>query len=138
MARQCRVVQHMQAADLVQYIRSLSTNSKAVAVVDVRDDDHAHGHIAGSTHAPSETFKDCLSDYVHRFKEMKRVVFHCMYSQARGPKCARRFAEKCDEVFEEGKGPDVFVLDGGFQGFLREHGKDKDLFEDLDWRAQYS
>lgn len=127
----------MRPADLARFLHCLRTDPKTVAVVDVRDDDRANGHIAGSTRAPSETFTDCLSDYVERFKEMTRVVFHCMYSQARGPKCARRFAKKCDEEFGAGTGPKVFVLDGGFQRFFKEHGEDKDLFEDLDWKAQY-
>ena len=53
-----------------------------------------------------------------------------MLSQCRGPSCARVFARECDERLGEG-GPEVFVLEKGFSGFLSRHGKERELFEGL-------
>lgn len=66
------------------------THSPDIAVIDVRDDDHIGGHIAGSTHVPSSTLDYRVPELVRTLQRKKVVVFHCMLSQQRGPSAALR------------------------------------------------
>lgn len=66
------------------------THSPDIAIIDVRDDDHIGGHIAGSTHVPSSTLDYRVPELVRTLQRKKVVVFHCMLSQQRGPSAALR------------------------------------------------
>ena len=81
-------------------------------VVDVRDEDYdAKWRVPGSVNFPSETFgDDAMSELADLAHGKDAIVFHCMYSQQRGPTCARMFAAKYPEVT-------VKVLRGGYQGW---------------------
>ena len=70
----------------------LDTKGHLVEIVDCRDEDRAEGWIAGSTHFPSaeqddETMEAFINGAASRSKEL--LVFHCMFSQSRGPRAAR-------------------------------------------------
>ena len=95
-----------------------SPSSSEVAVIDVRDHDHIGGHIAVSQHVPSQTLDVALPELVRTLKNKKRVVFHCMLSQQRGPKAARMYAEE-REKFGQQDWPEqeVLVLVGGFDSW---------------------
>ncbi len=95
-------------------------------VIDVRDDDHYGGNIPGSMHFPSQTFDinvdRLVSAYGDTRKEGSRVrnlVFHCMYSQQRGPSCANKFIRRMfqDSSVPEETRPKVWVLSGGYAGW---------------------
>lgn len=108
-----------------------------LAVIDVRDDDRAGGHIKSSTHVPAGQFKREVGQYVTRLKDKDFVVFHCMMSQVRGPSCARSFLAEGEAAVKEGligKLPAVFILEGGFQAFARMHPTNKDLLENFEPR----
>jgi Cdc25 family phosphatase len=52
------------------------------------------GHISGATNTPVEEWDDddaveCAVS-THMAEKISLVVFHCMYSQMRGPFCANR------------------------------------------------
>lgn len=93
--------------ELLGWMDSEEPNSPLVLVVDTRDDDVAGGMIRGAIHAPDGTFADeGLVTVLHRASELLKkaqdaassysraakvaVVFHCMESVRRGPRCARR------------------------------------------------
>lgn len=70
-------------------LRDWIKNGKSVAIIDVRDDDHAGGNIVGSKHFPSSKFATSIPEVIQHAKDKDAVVFHCSLSQLRGPKAAR-------------------------------------------------
>lgn len=111
-----------------------------LAVVDVRDDDRAGGHIKGSIHVPSHDFRRRLPSLLIELKSKEAVVFHCMMSQRRGPSCASAFAKSLDDAAERhaiGTIPDVLLLEGGFMAFARHYSEEtKTLYEHFQ-RSEY-
>jgi hypothetical protein len=74
----------------------------------------------------------------------ERAVFHCAFSQVRGPKAAARFADAVERLRQSGllekdagPGPQVLILEDGFLGFAKQMWPtDKDLFADYDEKVQ--
>ena len=62
-----------------------------LAVVDVRDADHAGGHIVGSIHVPSSSLDYRTPELIRKLAKKEIVVFHCALSQQRGPSAALRY-----------------------------------------------
>lgn len=110
-----RPIGYLSAPELATLL-SQPDAAAAVRVVDVRDSDYEGGHIRGCTHVPAHQFLANVGAYAARWRNDQRVVFHCMLSQVRGPKCATRLAA----TLADGPpgGPDVFVLDGGWSAFV--------------------
>lgn len=124
-------VSYMTAKSLQEKLSS--TASDNVAVVDVRDEDRLGGHIKVSHHIPSMTFMRNPSAYVERFKSKEAVVFHCMYSQQRGPRAARAFATAIPLIMAATETfPSIYILDGGFQKFINTVGPDSSLLDKVD------
>ncbi|XP_002968857.2 arsenate reductase 2.2 [Selaginella moellendorffii] len=92
--------------------------SPEVAIIDVRDEDERayDGHIAGSLHCESHSFQDDMPRLLQDLSRHKTVVFHCALSQVRGPKCAKAFLHS---ISSSGGGPEVFVLERGFNGWAQ-------------------
>lgn len=86
-----------------------------------RDDERAFdGHIAGSMHFRSGSFEETLPKLVEEVKDKETVVFHCSFSQVRGPTCARNLNEHLNKAVSEGnleKVPNIVVLERGFNGW---------------------
>ena len=57
------------------------------------------------------------------------VVFHCMYSQQRGPACAQAYAQHRRKVTSPLPAQQVLVLRDGFAGFQERFGTAEELFE---------
>ena len=108
---------YLSAEELHALLVDPETAAKTL-VVDVRDEDHHGGHIAGALNIPSEEFAQSMSKVQTAAKDKDRVVFHCMQSQQRGPKAARMMAETIAK-----HGPDGFakiqILENGFSGWAR-------------------
>lgn len=74
--------------------------------------------------------------YVPQWSGASKVVFHCMMSQIRGPKCARAFAQAAAQAHEEmpeSRVPQVCVLEGGFAYVAASYDQFKDIVEDFDF-----
>lgn len=101
-----------------------------VAVVDVRDDDFAGGHIKGAINVESDQFgDDAAVDWLidRHLAGKSRVVVHCMLSQQRGPRCAARLSQR---LADRGlAAPAVLVMSGGFRRFAHIYGGDPNLVE---------
>uniref|UniRef100_A0A6U3WS96 Rhodanese domain-containing protein n=1 Tax=Ditylum brightwellii TaxID=49249 RepID=A0A6U3WS96_9STRA len=97
---------------------SILEGSKDVVVVDVRGSDQRGGHIPGALHFPYETFDpSSLITTLSSKKTPKRLVFHCMFSQQRGPACAQRTH---DFINSQRQRPEISVrvLLGGFHSWI--------------------
>jgi len=99
--------------------RACSDARESTVIVDVRDTDFKGGNIRGALNIPSEHFYNDaqVDDLVERFAQSQYVVFHCMFSQQRGPFCATKFASRLGAAQLPQK-PQVFVLERGFSGWL--------------------
>lgn len=98
----------------------LAESTTTTAVVDCRDGDRKEGGwIVGSIHFPSkQATQEAFEGLLAHLKQTgaQRVVFHCMFSQARGPGTALRFVSLFPP---QARGPmQVMILDGGFKGFF--------------------
>ena len=132
---------------LAKLLKSAKTRLSTL-VVDVRDDDRDGGHVPDSLNITSDLFEsdDDVDAFVQKEilgrPERKTIVFHCMMSQVRGPMAARRTLARLSILADDGFGgveegvAEIFVLQGGFQGWVQEAGfkEDKELVEDFDAR----
>lgn len=66
----------------------------------------------GSVHFPFHDIPGTLEEIAQLAHDKERVVFHCYFSQSRGPKAARQFL---DYTKANGIEVDVFVLAGGWK-----------------------
>lgn len=93
----------------------------SVYALNDRDEERAFdGHIAGSMHFSSSTFEENLPKLIEEVKNKETVVFHCAFSQVRGPTCARKLSEHLNNAKTEGKiekVPSIVVLERGFNGW---------------------
>ncbi|KAL8669513.1 MAG: hypothetical protein Q9168_005890 [Polycauliona sp. 1 TL-2023] len=83
-------LQRMPATSLSSLLLS-PTTSATIAVIDVRDSDHAGGHIRSSIHVPFTSLDHRLPELVRTLRGKEKVVFHCALSQQRGPGAALRY-----------------------------------------------
>ena len=89
----------------------LESKPGSVTVVDVRDEDR-DGYISSSIHFPSRGFSESSWKDLGSKVATPIVVFHCMFSQVRGPKAARMFLPYASPSVEK-----VLILRGGWIGF---------------------
>lgn len=112
-----------------------------VIVVDCRDrgEIYADGCIRSSCHMPCSAFEDddsadkqverLLASVVHSPRPV--FVFHCAFSQQRGPFCAQRFLSRCSVRDDMGaRLPSVYVLEGGFANW-RQLARENELVSSL-------
>lgn len=139
----------IKPADLANSLRQPQTAS-GVAVIDVRDDDHIGGHIKGSQWVPINQLDARMPELLRVNQGKERVVFHCMFSQQRGPKAALAYArakayavEKAtrDGAKDENQkgdaaetavkhktgGQEICVLEGGFGNWQTFYAEDDTL-----------
>jgi len=107
-------------------------------VIDVRDDDNKGGAIFGAVHFPDSSFDVAA---VAQFAGAKStVVFHCMESARRGPRCARRLHDYWSAADRPGDAarpacsprPRICVLQGGADLWIRRFWKDASRVMDFD------
>lgn len=94
-------------------------------------EDYIGGHIKGSWNIPAHQLDAMMPTLLRKLKDKKTVVFHCMLSQQRGPKAARRYMQEREAALgkEEAEGQTVYVLGQGFSGWMQEYKNDERLTE---------
>ncbi|KAI4113625.1 MAG: hypothetical protein LQ345_005434 [Seirophora villosa] len=92
------VLHRISPTSLSTLLLSPTTTSRTLAIIDVRDGDHAGGHIRSSIHVPSSTLDYRLPELVRTLKEKEKVVFHCALSQQRGPGAALRYLKERERL----------------------------------------
>lgn len=117
-------VRNITGLELAQLIRAGASDVK---VVDVRDIDRAGGHIKGSINIHAADFLEDTERYASEWSAGTRIVFHCMYSQVRGPECARALA-RANKALKLENPPVPYILVGGFRGMAAQ-GQFKDVLE---------
>ena len=107
----------------------------------INEQDAKGGRVAGSIHLPDSEFDvKSVEILLKKIAEKKsndvNVVFHCMESARRGPRCARRFHDALRVIQEEMSPEDVkkskimiYILQGGFDQWIRAF-FGTDVFED--------
>ncbi|KAG9315751.1 Rhodanese-like domain-containing protein [Chiua virens] len=113
-----RSIPRITSADLADIIKSDKKPWQDYLVVDVRDSDWKGGNIKGSYNLPSQKFQAGVDELISKTKDVPEVIFHCKFSQERGPNAAliyngRRLLQEADEY----KNQQVYVLQGGFNTF---------------------
>lgn len=79
------------------------------------------GHIRGATNINSPLLLKELFFDIQRPNSL--IVFHCEFSQSRGPMTAQKFRE-IDRIYNTYPNlsyPYIYILDGGYKRFFREH-----------------
>lgn len=125
---------YLTPQQLLAHLRN--SNLSRTVVIDVREADRAGGHIRGSLHIPAPIFRADPSAHLAATQGADRVIFHCMYSQVRGPACAAAYAHALHAVGDTiTRKPEVCVLSDGFAGVARlavNGGTAADIVDDLD------
>ncbi|EGO04041.1 hypothetical protein SERLA73DRAFT_158418 [Serpula lacrymans var. lacrymans S7.3] len=97
------------------------------AVVDVRRNDHAGGHVRGSFQHAAQTFYDELANLHKTFGLKKQVIFYCNSSNGRGPRCAAWYQDFLDEHgYTQSR---AYVMQGGAKAWLDKFGEAEDLVD---------
>ena len=78
----------------------LVSDFDAFVVIDVRDEDFTGKKIRNAINIPSTSHN--MKEKLVKYRN-KKIVFHCQYSQTRGPKIAKKFGG--------------YLLEGGFKRF---------------------
>ncbi|KAF9448813.1 S-adenosyl-L-methionine-dependent methyltransferase [Macrolepiota fuliginosa MF-IS2] len=115
------------AEQVAALIRDPTKNPKDFVVVDVRRNDHAGGHVRGSSQCPAQTFYDDALSYFERFKDSERVIFYCQSSNGRGPRCAGWYQDYLDSVSHASS--KAYVLSGGIKGWMAKYRDQTDLID---------
>ena len=101
--------------DLADLIRA---KKPGVTVIDVRDEDYIGGHIIGCQNVPVDTHEYRMPELVRTLQDQNTIVFHCSFSQERGPASALRYLRERERMSKGGNrdvsGQKVYLLDGGF------------------------
>lgn len=116
------------------------------AIIDVRSYDFVGGNIPYCYHISFENvlaFKKLLPAMLAKFEHYPYLIFHCMYSQYRGPRAAyfywsaRRKWEMQNSCLFEQK---IWILDGGFKQWISDYILDSSLvgnFDRLYWDEEF-
>ena len=135
LARQARDRQfdgYVEPEALAQW---LAAGRRGLVVVDVRDSDFRAARtgrrkIRGAWHAPACELRSDAVPLVEALRGADTVVFHCMFSQQRGPACAQAYAQHRRKVTPPLPAQRVLVLRDGFAGFQERFGANaEELFE---------
>lgn len=89
-------------------------------IFDMRDDDYGPIKIKGAINIPSDLFtKENQKQLYSKYKNIPNIIFHCMYSQARGPNAADNYSKLIDKNSKQ----KIWVLKGGIKYFGKEYPK---------------
>jgi len=138
---------HLWAEDQGTYLtqnklcEALSCETQSVLVVDVRDEDAIGGCVRGAIQLPDATLATAegLVHLAHKALELGdegMIVFHCMESLRRGPRCAKRLTQYLGAIQSrfniELNKPQIKVLAGGADQWMRNFWQQQEFVENFD------
>ncbi|ETO11773.1 hypothetical protein RFI_25603, partial [Reticulomyxa filosa] len=102
-------------------------------IIDVRDSDYGPLCLKESKNHPSQRFESELRYIIPAYREKAHVIFHCAYSQSRGPSAASVYAKvrANDKAYKDYPQQSVHVLSGGFNGFSAKYPPKKPEYKNL-------
>jgi len=114
--------------ELAALIRNPSV-TREFAVIDVRRNEYAGGHIRGSYNWAAQTFYDNLPYFFHKFHNTPKVIFYCNSSKGRGPRCAGWYQDYVDDHADIKSTSHAYVLSGGIGNWLSKFSGQEDLVD---------
>lgn len=98
-----------------------------IAIIDVREADYVTGRVKGSLHYPFHKLTEHLPELVAMAATKRTIIFHCHFSQTRGPRAAKLLSMELPEE----EATRVCVLEGGWKTWqtLCHHTNRLDLIE---------
>jgi len=129
---------YLPQVTLEECILSSENNDEiGLLVVDVRDDDHIGGRVRGAIHRSDTSLSQAtnlasLASNVLALGSNGTVVFHCMESLRRGPRCAKRLTLLFEFLKVKDDAPTVKVLHGGADQWIRKFWNRSELVDDYD------
>ncbi|KAL8870004.1 MAG: hypothetical protein Q9174_003846 [Haloplaca sp. 1 TL-2023] len=123
----------MPPTTLSSLLSKVQTSSppSSLAIIDVRDGDHAGGHIKSSQHVPSSTLDYRIPELVRTLKEKDIVVFHCSLSQQRGPGAALRYLRERERLVGDAMGASKGDDKLGVEKKVAEEGLGEEKMKDI-------
>ena len=125
-------IQYIEPSELASWLRTASIERGPVQVVDVREGDYTRRmcKIKGAINFPANQIRaDNAKGLLDIVREEPNLVFHCMYSQQRGPTSSQIY-KRAAATGEFARQQNVYVLRGGFDRFYKQYGGScPDLFE---------
>jgi len=124
------MVQPLMWIEAEELASILLSNNKKVLVVDLRDEDYEVGHVINSVNYPSQTLNEealekLLNKVVDEGTEM--IVFHCHYSQVRGPAFGQKFHNLVEDKLPETSQLQCKVLRGGWGNWHKRYRSEVDV-----------
>ncbi len=132
-------------------LRGWLAEGAPLVIVDCRDEDAVGGMIRTALHLPDGSFgvasvrtvleaarqRASARPAASSIQQPVRIVFHCMESVRRGPRCAKRLACALDALAADVGSADLpgtalHVLEGGFDQWVRRFWDDAQLVEGYD------
>jgi rhodanese-related sulfurtransferase len=110
---------YISPPELIQLMSSMELG-KDLLIVDVRDDDRDMGNIVGSLHLPSRELNEARMEAFARsvWGTAAVCVFHCHFSQVRGPTARRLFERVAANIVPDvAQRPRSLILRGGWENF---------------------
>ena len=108
-----------------------SNSPSSLAIIDVRDGDHAGGHIKSSQHVPSSMLDYRIPELVRTLKGKDTVVFHCSLSQQRGPGAALKYLRERERFVGEAAGASKENETLGVEKKVAEEGLGEEKIDDI-------
>ncbi|KAG9306699.1 hypothetical protein G9A89_004246 [Geosiphon pyriformis] len=122
---------YIEAEDLARIIKDKSKISgRDYLVVDVRGDDFENGNIPGCLNITSQELARNIQPFINKHKNVPQIIFHCTFSQVRGPRSASLYLEA--SVKTAGETQKIQVLRGGFEEWEEKYRDDPELVENHD------
>jgi len=122
---------NITAEEVAALIRDPGKTQKDFAIIDVRRDDHAGGHVRGSHNWAAQTFHDNLANFYSIFGPTKQVIFCCgsCHSTSRGARTAGWYQDYLDSVHGSTHSSAAYILEGGAKGWLAKFSGEADLVD---------
>lgn len=105
-----------------------------IQIIDVRQDDWQGGNIRSSINIPFDQLDNEMKNIFERTRNMDDIVFHCTFSQQRGPAAAEAYCDFLNSlpVGQINKQQNIYILRRGYKGWKNLVGEDSDWIEDND------
>lgn len=124
-------IEYVEPGELVKWFDEGKMDG--VLIIDVREHDYTAGKVKGSLNYPFHELDGRLAE-LHRLATTKHtIIFHCYFSQTRGPRAAKLFSME----LPDGTDKRVYVLEGGWKTWSTHcrYTDRTDLIEPVDPRA---